>query len=412
METHDFTVPPEFDLPSGRLSQRREHLVAEIRALAPQHEGRRGRWRLGLALALLLLGGVAANTALGLDLGERLRDLVAGKPAPPPVEARLRDEATAERIVSLFAETPKIDVDKAHGVMGIETRSGLVALWTVTTNDGPICYFVELVRLSERAAAPRGESRCTPRPSPTAPLVWSRTKRAFDGREFTLVAGYTADNVGSVSLRTPDGSTLPVRTAERFFLAELPASATGYSLIAHGPGGEELESSPISDFAAGFQDAVHRRASGPARTVIATKDSRGRPLTLTLRPAEGGEVCATVKSRGGGSITCAAPDDLRTSSGISVHPSLREVMVFMDGSVGPEVSTLTLEHEDGTEVDLPIVERFVLYDIPCAHFYEGTRPIRLVGRDKSGRVVASEAVTQRVFGPNTSVWPPEKFGSC
>jgi hypothetical protein len=372
----------------------------------------RRRWRLAIALALLLVGGVAANTAFGLDLGDKLHDLVAGKPAPPPVEARLRDEATAERIVPLFAGTPNIDADKAHGVIGLETNAGLVALWTVPTNDGPICYFVEHVRLSERAGAPRGESRCTPRPSVSAPLVWSRTRQAVDGEELTLVAGYVADNVGSVSLRSPEGSTIPVRMAERFFLAELPAPATGYTLIAHGRRGEEIKSSPISDFSAGFQDAFQRKAAGRARTVIATKDSRGRPLTLTLRPVENGEVCATTRSRGGGSISCAALHDVRASSGIAVHPSLREVMVFLVGSVGPEVATLTLEHEDGAEIDLPIVERFVLYDIPCAHFYEGARPIRLVGRDKSGRVVASEAVTQRVFGPKTSVWPPDKFGPC
>jgi hypothetical protein len=374
--------------------------------------GTRRRWQLAIALALLLLGGAAANTALGLDLGDRLHDLVAGQPAPPPVEARLRDEATAERIVPLFARTPNVDAEKAHGVMGLETSSGLAALWTVPTNHGPVCYFVELVTLSEQAGAPRGDSRCTPRPSATAALVWSRTRRTVDGRELTLIAGYMAENVSSVSLRSPEGATIPVRTAERFFLAELPAPATGYSVIAHGPGGEEIKSSMITDFTAGFQDAVLRKASGPARTVIATKDSRGRPLTLTLRPAEGGEVCATVKGRGGGSISCATPDHLRTSSGISVHPALVETMVFLDGSVGREVATLTLEHEDGTEIDLPIVERFVLYDIPCAHFYEGARPIRLVGRDKSGRVVASEAITQRVFGPRTSIWPPEKFGPC
>jgi hypothetical protein len=46
-------------------------------------------------------------------------------------------------------------------------------------------------------------------------------------------------------------------------------------------------------------------------------------------------------------------------------------MVYVSGSVGPEVATLELHHQDGYVMELPLVERFVLHDIPRARFEDG-----------------------------------------
>jgi hypothetical protein len=393
-------VVPELDLPPGRMEIRRDHLVAEIRAAQRSRPATRW-WRVALAVALVALAGVAANVAFGLGLGGRLHDFVAGKPATPSIEARLRDEALAERLVPLFPRRPVVEADKAHGVMAIATSGGPVALWTLPTNEGPICYFVEIVRLSERAGEPRGDSRCTPKPSATAPVVWSRTKQGG----LTIVSGYLADNVDSLWLRTPEGAMNRVATAERFFLAGLPDGREGHALIARDVGGTEIERREITDFTAGFQDATQRKVSGPARTVIATTDSRGRPLRLLLRPAEGGETCVVIEGNGG-SLTCGKLDALRVDEGLRVHPALRGSIVFLEGSVGPEIATLTLEYEDGSTADVPIVERFVLFGIERKHFHEGARPLRLIGRDRAGRVVAREPVGHGVFGPKSSIWLP------
>lgn len=397
-----FTPAPEFDLPAGRLSVRREHLVAEIAALGERPRAVARRWpKIALAMALIVLAGAVANVAFGLGLGDRLHDLVAGKPAPPPIEERLRDEALAERLVPLFAGKPVAEVDKAHGVMAIGSSEGPVALWTVPTRDGPICYFVELVRLSERADEPRGESRCTPKPSPTAPIVWSRLERGG----LRIASGFLAGNVDSLWLRSPEGAMDPVPTAERFFLAELPGGLEGYALIARDARGTELERRTITDFTAGFQDAVQKKVTGPARTVISTTDSRGRPLRLLLRPAEGGETCVVIEGNGTG-LTCGKLSNLRVGEGVRVHPALRGSIVFLEGSVGPQIATLTLEYEDGTTADVPIVERFVLFSIERKHFREGTRPLWLVGRDQAGREVARERVGHGVFGPKSAIWLP------
>jgi hypothetical protein len=397
-----FAPTPEFDLPSGRLSIRKEHLVAEITVLGGRPRAVTRRWpKFALAMTLLVLAGSVANVAFGLGLGGRLHDLVAGKPAPPPIEERLRNEALAERLVPLFAGKPVAEVDKAHGVMAIATSQGPVALWTVPTGGGPVCYLVEFVRLSERAGEPRGDSRCTGRPSPRATFEWALTTQGG----LRIVSGYLADNVESLWLRSPEGAMDPVATAERFFLAEVPGQLEGYALIARDVRGAEIRRFEITDFMARVQDERQRKMTGPARTVIETTDSRGRPLRLLLRPSERGETCVIIEGNGG-SVGCGKLSELRVAEGVRVHPALRGSIVFLEGSVGPEIATLTLEYEDGSRADVPIVERFVLFSIEREHFREGTRPLWLIGRDRAGREVAREQVGHGVFGPKSAIWLP------
>jgi hypothetical protein len=371
-------------------------LLASIDAERP-----RRRTRLTVALGLAAVAGIAAGTASGL--GDRLLDVIAGKPASPPVTARLVDEATAKRIVPLFAGEPTVEADKAHGVLAIETPAGPAALWTVPTG-GPVCYFVELVRVSERAGKPFGDSRCTARPSPIVPIVWTRSDVDAGGRTVRLLAGYLAENVGSLWLRSPDGDSTRVQTAERFFLAEIDPGHEAYALVARDAAGAEIGRQPVNDSTARAHDFFGQRLAGPERTVIDTRDSRGRPLRLALQKTKRGGTCVITVAGGARGTTCRERGDPRVSRGISVHPTLSGKMVYLNGSVGPEVATLTLEYQNGESVDLPVTERFVLYDIDPSHFAEGRRPIRLVGRDRTGAEVTREPVGQAVFGPKSAIW--------
>lgn len=82
----------------------------------------------------------------------------------------------------------------------------------------------------------------------------------------------------------------------------------------------------------------------------------------------------------------------------------------MSGSVGPEVAKLELHHQDGYVLELPIVERFVLHDIPRARFEDGKRPITLLARNHAGAEVAKEKVGQPAFGPKSAIWSGEDVG--
>jgi hypothetical protein len=92
----------------------------------------------------------------------------------------------------------------------------------------------------------------------------------------------------------------------------------------------------------------------------------------------------------------------RVREGIQVHPVLIESMVYVSGSVGPEVAKLELHHQDGYVLQLPLVERFVFYDIPRDRFEDGRRPILLVARNRDGVEVAREKIGQRVFVEQTA----------
>jgi hypothetical protein len=122
--------------------------------------------------------------------------------------------------------------------------------------------------------------------------------------------------------------------------------------------------------------------------MIETTDLRGRPLRLSFIPIEGGQRCVELKTRNGTSTGCGQGP--WTDEGIQVHPTLMESMIFLNGSVAPEVTKLELPHEDGYVIDLPIVERFVLHDIPQARFEEGKRPVLLVARGGDGAEIARE----------------------
>ncbi len=388
-------------VPAGERDRVRTALLDAIEAEVPA--SRRRRLRLGLVLAVVAITGVAVGSALGV--GDRLVELIAGKPAPPPIAARLTDEALAERITPLFADVSNVRTEDAHGVVAIETQGGPVALWTVPTRDGPICYLVEFVRLSEREGRPHGDSRCMPHPSPNAPIVWTSTNEQVDGQALHILAGPVDAVVASVWLRSPDGDLRRVAQAEGFFLLALPDLSEGDRLIVRDAAGRDLQTLEITPRVAGMFDAHDTKVSGPPRTVIETTDSRGRPLRLLLQPGEDGKTCLIIEATGRGS-TCLPDDKLRAPSGIAVYPTLEGSIIYLSGSVGPEVSQLALRYENGEQVEVPIVERFVLYDIARAHFNDGARPIELIGRNSEGVEVARQKVDQDVFGPKSSIWLP------
>jgi hypothetical protein len=362
------------------------------------------RWRrLAIAVVTLALAAVMAASALALY------DFVAGEPAPPDVTKLLVEEGAAERIAPLFAGKRNVVAEEAHGVAALETPAGRVFLWTAPTIDGPICYFVEFERLSERAGAPRGEGHCGPHLSAGAPMIFVLHRATIDGRELAIVVGWAHESVESVVLRSPEGVERELEVSEGFFIADVPADGVPkdsrdgkpYTLVAKAGGGAELERIGVTEFAGSLR--MHSaKLAGPRRTVIETTDSRGRPMELSLIPIEGGKTCVRLETRNGMSTSCGAP--VRTDEGIQVHPTLMGSMVFVSGSVGPEVAKLELHHQDGYVLELPIVERFVLHDIPRARFEDGERPILLVARNRDGAEVARKEVGQTAFGPNSAIW--------
>jgi hypothetical protein len=342
--------------------------------------------------------------ALSCGCGGEESDFTAGERPPVPVAERLVAEGTAERLTPFFTGKPNVIAESAHGVAAIETSAGRAVLWAATPEPGPICYFVELEALTTESGEPRGDAKCGTRLSAAVPTAIQLSRPVVDGSELAIVVGWTHESVKSVVLRSPEGDESELPLSERFFITEVPAlrvpkdfrEGKTYVVIARDRTGSALQRWPV----AGVPRPLffNPRVAGPKRRVIETTDSRGRLMRLSLIPVEGGNSCSELETAGGTSGTCGR---LRVDEGIQVHPTLMESMIFLNGSVAPEVTKLELHHQDGYVIELPIVERFVLHDIPRARFEEGKRPALLVARGSDGAEVAREKVAQRMFEMQT-----------
>jgi hypothetical protein len=61
--------------------------------------------------------------------------------------------------------------------------------------------------------------------------------------------------------------------------------------------------------------------------------------------------------------------------------------VFLYGPVGRNVRSLELEFEDGTQTSVGIHHGYVLKQVNPKNYVRGHRPITLVARNASGRII-------------------------
>jgi hypothetical protein len=354
---------------------------------------------------------LAVLVALTFGCGGEDSDFIVGNPAPPSVTRLIVEEGTAKRIGPIFFGKRNVIAEEAHGVAALETSKGRVLLWAAPSAGDAICYFVEFERLSKQQGSPLGEAHCGHRPIPTAPartvpILLVLHRAPIDGSDLAILVGLTHESIQSVSLRSPEGHEETLALFENFFIAEIPADRVpkdfregeAYEVLATDRAGSELQPLPVTEFASWREKFP--KVTGPKRTVIDTTDSRSRPLRLSFIPIEGGERCVELKTRGGTSTGCGT--ELWVDEGIQVDPTLMEGMVFLNGSLGPEVSKLALHHQDGYVLELPIVERFVVHDIPRARFEEGKRPVLLVAQGRDGAEIEREKISQRLFEIQTT----------
>lgn len=83
---------------------------------------------------------------------------------------------------------------------------------------------------------------------------------------------------------------------------------------------------------------------------------------------------------------------------VGVHPNqigtTPNGVLLLWGEVGSEIDRLELRFEGGRVEQLPLVNRFALYQVDPDDFVAGRRPLVLIGRDANGKVVGD-----RKLGP-------------
>ena len=97
------------------------------------------------AAVLVLLAGLVTGSALGL--GERLLDLIRGKPAPPSVQREFVRMLGNRGAVIPYFDFPKVIKSRIHGVLVFRTSAGPVALWAGPTRGGDkVCFILRKLR--------------------------------------------------------------------------------------------------------------------------------------------------------------------------------------------------------------------------------------------------------------------------
>jgi hypothetical protein len=386
-------------LRSFRDAVRDEDGTARERVRRGLHRSRRRRVsRVWIVVAVVLVGAAVVSSAFGWTL--RLFDAIAGEPAPTSVRKAfaIRD-AARPRQFPIFRESPAMEVveEKAHAVLGLDTSAGRVIVWSAPTKGGGRCLMIDIVALRRSDGAPAAGGGCSPSPlPPEIPAVFGVSGTRIGDRYLELVRGEVSVGVASVELRYPDGrrETLPV--FERFFLSELRDGMRPTVMITRDANGAEIKRRHASPPLRVGPGSIPKPV-GPERELIRLETSAGYPLTFSLAPAEGGQVCQITRYRGSVGRTCGRDPRMRVAAKeAQVHPGLwneaqdGKPLVSLSGVVGSEIARLEIHYVDGTTAQVPIHDQFVYFEIPPSHHED--RRFVLVGRDRRGVEISRRVV--------------------
>lgn len=347
-----------------------------------------------LVSAVLAAAGVGAASATGLD--GRLVDLVAAKPAPAPA-LRRADLISRHKVAMPWFQQQRearAIASKTRGVLAIETSVGPVYLWVAPTRGGGFCHLIDIEANTLPDGSPNLSGICRPQASrpgrlfAAGPVLGS----TFTPRgELQLLHGRVSPRVASVDIRFEGGDVATVRPVEGFFLRELAHDEKPTIVVARDGNATELERRSMPGPRSFRRDLPF--PTGPYRSVIEIETSAGYPLTFAVAPGTNGSVCERTTYRGAQAWSCGPGPARLEPDAISVHPGLGnenedgKPAALLEGSVGRAISRLEVWYRDGGATRIPIVERYVLFEVPT-----GRTPRLLVGLDANGTIVARRPI--------------------
>jgi hypothetical protein len=224
--------------------------AAALERLTSSWEPRRwrliGRRRLVLAVALLT-AALATGTALGL--GDRIVDLVRGKPAPP----KIKEGPLSTWDGSLPANMPESEreiwrgyqiVGEWRGVLAVRTSAGLLTLWKAPARNGTVCFDYMFTNDDATRWIAPAEGGCDhpgwhsgdpwpndrfgrearkrfPRGRPTL-AAQIDVRPVSVGKEIKWLRGRAALGIAQVEVRFENGTKRRFGVYDTFFAAEVP----------------------------------------------------------------------------------------------------------------------------------------------------------------------------------------------
>jgi hypothetical protein len=411
-----FVPPPEFELPPGRLEQRKRHLGAEISAGGGT--GARGRVVLAMA-TLTLLGVLVAAPAFGLH--REVFDFLTSEPASERIQlefARLDVTAPPEW-------RPGIIPGEARKVTELMVRGKRRILSVAPTENGGYCFqwtgFFGGCYDPDRPARPRPRGRDGELNTHFFSWGGHMTEDAM-----TLMGGHVrAKNIERLDVEFADGESAEVPLIwvsepvdAGFYLYDVPESHRQKETRVEALVGRDADGDVVARatfFPYGPQWEFDPKTGAPdvaildrRRKLIEITTERGRTVVLWKAPSRDGSTChwLTVDGRPGPSGICPPRDlpDRGREPVIGAGILTGGGPVLFHGSVRDDVAILELHFQDGTVERVRPVEGWVLHEIGSAHYRRGHRLMRLVARDETGR----ELETREFPTDRHSTYPCEK----
>jgi hypothetical protein len=216
------------------VSRARELLNAKFAPRAPWW-----RRRLVVVVAFAVVTAVGAGAALGL--GDRIVDLIRGKPAPTTFQTMM--EITHSRTGVAWVDKYEI-AGEWRGITASPTPIGPAGIYAAPTTNGELCWHAIVVspQVTELEAVLMGA--CGPKtwtPSASMPGIQAGLERRRDcgsflgdrkgtGETYTVLLGRAAPPVDSILVRLR-GRSVRVPVHETFFIQNVPPAVSSARLI-------------------------------------------------------------------------------------------------------------------------------------------------------------------------------------
>jgi hypothetical protein len=310
--------------------------------------------------------------------------------APAPAPRTIDVEARRAAAVAVFRQQPesRAIASKARRALAITTSAGPVSVWVAPTRGGGDCYLVDVAAVPVAGAG----AACSPRPVPSDYVVrpW-QSETPVGGGSLRLLAARVTPAVASLLVRFGDGTSEQLRPAGGFALRELRGDEDPVVVIARDADGSELRRRRMPGPRSFRRDLAF--PIGPYRRVIGTETSAGFPLTFAVAPGTNGSVCERTIYRGAQSWSCGPGPARLEGEAISVYRALwneiddGKAVAVLQGAVGRSISRLEAWYADGSVDRIPIVEQYVLFELPRRR-----TPALLVGLDAGGHLVARRSL--------------------
>lgn len=222
---------------------------------------------------------------------------------------------------------------------------------------------------------------CNPlaNPFPRGPLMTGQSV-SHGGDQFATISGAAADEVARIQLFLVSGAHVTVPLRDNTFFVQVPRTQFPARLVAYDSqdiviGIEHFATDPLAQ--------TGPRPVGRWRLVATARAETGEIARLRLARGSNGGTCFTVRITGGaGGSGCSPRRDFSgppLQLGINSTPTAQ----FLSGGVKPGITEVDVQLADGTQLELRVVEGFVLAALP-----PDLKPVEAVGVDAEGAVIA------------------------